>query len=69
MSEYVIKTSAYFAPIDVNTSLSQVGEFIPLKITSIKLSSVVINKDDKVYTESESNRVMVLHNIFVTLNY
>lgn len=60
--------------IQINNTLNNVNYFkIPFedfeKITSIKLSSIVINKDDKVYTESESNRVMVLHNIFVTLNY
>ena len=60
--------------IQINNTLNNINYFkIPFedfeKITSIKLSSVVINKDDKVYTESESNRVMVLHNIFVTLNY
>lgn len=60
--------------IQINNTLNIINYFkIPFedfeKITSIKLSSIVINKDDKVYTESESNRVMVLHNIFVTLNY
>jgi len=60
--------------IQINNTLNNINYFkIPFedfeKITSIKLSSIVINKDDKVYTESESNRVMVLHNIFVTLNY
>jgi hypothetical protein len=69
----VIKDSVV-SNIQINNTLNNINYFkIPFedfdKITSIRLSSIVINKDDKVYTESESNRVMVLHNIFVTLNY
>ena len=32
------------------------------------LRVLYINKDDNVYTEYGANRIMVLHNIFVTLN-
>lgn len=58
----------------VDKTLSSINYYsIPIedyeKVSSIKLINITISKDDKVYTEYGANRIMVLHNVFVTLNY
>lgn len=53
----------------INQSVLEINKEIPvLDITNISISSIVINKDSKVYNADYTERTIILHNLFVSIN-